>query len=85
VPTAFHAFLHLIATLPRVEDPWPRTVGIGFPFSAAGAGGVLGNVFWARHSVAERNQATSTGGFWGFWAGAVFYLALFANQLLSAR
>jgi hypothetical protein len=83
--TALHALLNLIAALPRVEDPWPRTIGIGFPFPTAGAGGVLGNVFWARRPVAAQNRATSVGDFCGFWAGAIFLLALFVNQLLSER
>jgi hypothetical protein len=80
--TALQALLHLIAALPRVENPWPRSVGLELPFSAAGAGGVIGNVFWARRSAPERDRATSIGGLLGFGAGALAYLALFANQVL---
>jgi hypothetical protein len=32
--------------LPRVEDPWPETVGLGLPFTLAGAGGVLAGVLF---------------------------------------
>lgn len=79
------SLLDLVAALPRVEDPWPKSIGLGFPLSTAGAGGVLANVLWVRRPVAEQNRATNIGGLWGFWAGALFYLLLVVNQLLSTR
>jgi hypothetical protein len=30
--------------LPEVEDPWPETIGLGFPFTLAGAGAIVGLV-----------------------------------------
>jgi hypothetical protein len=82
---AAHALLELVASLPRVEDPWPKAIGLGFPFSTAGAGGVIANVLWARRSADEQNRMTSVGGLWGFRLGAIFYLALSVNQILSVR
>ena len=82
---ALQILVDLMAALPRVEDPLPDSIGLGFPFSMAGVGGVLGNVLWVRQPLSERNRATSVGGLWGFWVGVVFYLALFVNQLLSTE
>ena len=81
---ALRSLIDLAAALPRVEDPWPNTIGLSFPFSTAGAGGVLANVFWARGSAAEQNRVTTLGGVVGFRLGAFAYLALSANQLLSS-
>jgi hypothetical protein len=83
VSTLVHALIDLNAALPRVEDPWPDRIGLGFPFSMAGVGGVLGNVLWARHPPEEQNRMAGIGGLWGFRFGAFAYLALSANQLLS--
>lgn len=80
---ALQALIHSVAALPRVEDPWPESIGLGFPFSLAGVGGVLGNVLWARHPGAEQQRMTSVGGLWGFRIGALSYLALSVNQILS--
>ena len=80
-----HVLLQLVAALPRVEDPWPESVGIDLPFSAAGVGGVLGNVVAAGKSSEERARLTSFVGLWFFALGVLAYLLLIANQLLSSR
>jgi hypothetical protein len=74
----------LIPILPRVEDPIPDTIGVGFIFSTAGAGGVvvlvLGSMLglsgaeldaWARRGVSA-----------GFALGTLFYATALAGQLL---
>ena len=80
--------LHLlgwIASLPRVEDPWPESVGLDLPFSAAGVGGVLGNVVAAGRTPEERARVTGVCGLWFFRLGALAYLLLAVNQILSLR
>ena len=83
--SALHPLLDLITALPRVEDPWPASVGLDMPFSAAGFGGVLGSVIAADRSPDEQARAMSRWGRRFFWLGALSYLFLFVNQLLSTR
>jgi hypothetical protein len=63
----------LAALLPRVENPWPETIGLGFPLSTAGAGGVLAGVLFNEADPRRRDRATRLGAFTGFWLGAVAY------------
>jgi hypothetical protein len=77
------AFLFLASVFPRVEDPWPDTIGLEFPFTAAGIGGVLAGVIYARAREEERNEATGTFGLYGFCLGAVFYALSLLNQVVS--
>jgi hypothetical protein len=84
VSTALHLAFSLNALLPRVEDPWPESVGLDLPFSAAGIGGVLGNLVAAYGSPEEQARATSLWGLWFFRFGALAYLLLLVNQVLSA-
>lgn len=71
-------------TLPRVEDPWPSSIGIELPFTTAGAGGMLGTVVSLHFKPASRDRAVMIGGLLGFWLGALFYLVALANQLVFA-
>lgn len=67
--------------LPRVEDPWPETIGIDFPFAMAGAGGVLKGAFHSGDSKVERDEAIRDGGLLGFWLGVSFYAFSLLNQV----
>jgi len=63
----------LAALLPRVEDPWPDTIGLDFPLTTAGAGGVLAGVLFNEAGPRRRDRATRLGAVVGFWLGAVTY------------
>jgi hypothetical protein len=68
--------------LPRVEDPLPDTIGLGFPFACAGAGGVLAGVVFSSSSAERRDRAMSRGGLVGFQIGAAVYFLALATQLV---
>ena len=67
--------------LPRVENPLPKTIGLGFPFALAGAVGVLAAVIHAEASDARRDRAIRLGGLWGFRLGAAIYAIALAAQI----
>jgi hypothetical protein len=67
--------------LPRVENPLSESIGLGFPFALAGAGGVLGGVVHAKASPAMRDRAIIQGGLVGFSFGVAVYLLALAVQL----
>jgi len=48
--------LVLALLLPRVENPWPETIGIGLPFAIAGAGGVLAGALYVGDSKAGHDR-----------------------------
>lgn len=73
----------LASLLPRVEDPWPDTIGLEFPFALAGVVGVLAGFVRAEASNADRDRAIRQGGLHGFRAGALFYALSLFNQVLS--
>jgi hypothetical protein len=68
--------------LPKVEDPWPSSIGMDLPFTIAGAGGVFGAVVSFHIKPEGRDKAVMLGGLIGFWAGALFYFVALANQLI---
>lgn len=74
----------LVSLLPRVEDPIPDMIGVGFIFSTAGAGGVVMLVFGSMLglSAAELDAWTRRGVCMGFVAGALFYAAALLGQIL---
>jgi hypothetical protein len=72
------AALALVSFLPRVEDPWPDTIGLDLPFAVAGAGGILASAFYASGSKAERDEAIRNGGLCGFWLGVLFMASRFS-------
>ena len=76
----FFALL-LTALWPQVEDPLPDTIGLGFPFAAAGIGGVIAGVARTQAPPAKREQAINKGGLIGFFAGAAFYLVALVVQI----
>jgi hypothetical protein len=61
-------------TFPRVQSPWPESIGLGFPFAMAGAAGVLASMIQPEASQAERDRAIRIGNLWGFRSGAAFYI-----------
>lgn len=77
--------LPLAGVFPRVEDPWPESIGLGFPFATAGVGGVLVDLVLAEASDTRRDRGIRLGGLWGFRIGSLFYLASFVVQLASGR
>jgi hypothetical protein len=77
--------LVLASLLPRVENPWPDTIGIGLPFAIAGAGGVLAGALYVGDSKAGHDRAIRRGGIWGFRLGVLFYVLSFLNQVASTR
>jgi hypothetical protein len=78
----FNPALFIDAVFPRVEDPWPKSIGLGFPFALAGAGGVLAGAFYADAPSARRDRAVSLGGLWGFRLGAALYLLSLGVQIV---
>jgi hypothetical protein len=67
--------------LPRVEDPWPDTIGLGFPFAIAGAIGVLASVVYADAEEDRRDRAIRAGGLMGFRIGAAIYVISLVIQV----
>lgn len=76
--------LILALFLPRVENPWPNTIGIELPFAMAGAGGVLAGFLYSGDSKVGRDGAVRRGGLWGFRLGMLFYILAFLNQVASS-
>ncbi|HEX7245037.1 MAG TPA: hypothetical protein VF245_05665 [Solirubrobacterales bacterium] len=68
--------------LPRVEDPWPSSIGMDLPFTIAGAGGVFGAAVSFHAASERRERAVLLFGFLGFWLGTLFYVVALANQLV---
>lgn len=74
----------LVSLLPRVEDPIPDTIGVGFIFSMAGAGGVVMVVLGSMlgMSATELETWARRGVSMGFVTGALFYAAALIGQIL---
>lgn len=69
--------------LPRVEDPWPESIGLEFPFTMAGAGTVLAGIVYGEASQMRRDRASHRGGIYGFGVGAVIYALSLFSQVAS--
>jgi hypothetical protein len=82
-PFSAYVALLLASILPRVESPLPETVGLGLPITAAGVGGVLMGVLFARSPPPRRERAINLGGFWGFAIGSLAYVVALLAQVLS--
>jgi len=50
-------WLFVLAVLPLVEDPWPDTIGLGFPITTTAAGGVLAGLVFAAATSKRRDLA----------------------------
>ncbi len=71
------------AILPRVEDPWPERIGLGFPFMTSGAAAVAAGAFLVEMRPARRDRIVSRFSQAGFWVGAALYLLSLLNQVAS--
>jgi hypothetical protein len=78
----FFSMLFAGLTLPRVQSPWPESIGLGFPFAMAGAAGVLASRIQPEVLQAERDRAIRVGNLWSFRLGAAFYLLSLAFQVV---
>lgn len=76
-------WLVFASVFPRVEDPWPASIGVGFPFAVAGALGSLADLVYADSSPAQQDRASRKGGVYGFRLGLLIYIASLLVQLLS--
>jgi hypothetical protein len=74
---------HLLeaSIVPRVEDPWPHRIGLGFPLEAAGAFGGLAGMLHADSPGERRERAISRAGLIGFKLGAAWYALALAVQI----
>ena len=73
--------LHAIS-VPHAESPWPESIGLGFPFTVAGAMAMLAMVAMATAPEDRRDRAAVRAAVWGFWAGATIYALLLCFQAL---
>jgi hypothetical protein len=71
------------SVLPHVRDPWPQSIGLGFPFTVSGAATVLADVLYADAPRPSRSQIVSRFGVYGFRAGAVIYLISLLVRVVS--
>jgi hypothetical protein len=68
------ALAFLLASLfPRVENPWPETIGLSLPFALAGAGAILGGVLSFDAPPPRRDRQIRWFGLVGFCFGMAFY------------
>lgn len=77
-------WLLVLAVLPRVDDPWPDTIDLEFPFAMAAAGGVFAGVVCFLAGEEKRERAIKLGGLVGFSVGGVLYcISLLAQVIFS--
>lgn len=70
--------------VPEVESPWPERIGLGFPFTVAGAASMLAGVATAGTSQTRRERWMNLGSLGGFFIGALLYLVALLVQVVSA-
>ena len=78
-----HAVLWLGSLIPHAESPWPTHIGLSFPFTLAGGGGVLANFAFSQHEATERDRAATRWGRDWFLIGVSIYVITLTVQLLS--
>jgi hypothetical protein len=81
---ADHLPLPVATLMPRVEDPWPDSIGLEFPVGLAAAFAVMAGVVKTGASKADRDRAISQAGLTGFLLGAGLYLVALVIQIGSA-
>jgi len=69
--------------LPHVRNPWPESIGLGFPFAMSGAFSMLVGVFSAEVSPERRDRLVNKAGSHGFLFGAAVYVLALLLQLSS--
>ncbi len=73
---------HLSASiLPHVRDPWPQSIGLGFPFTLSGASSILAGVVCAELPQPQRDRIVIRFGVYGSWIGALFHALALLVQL----
>jgi hypothetical protein len=80
---AVYVTLGLAAIVPRVEDPWPDTVGVDLPLTLAAAGAALGGVARSLAAREKQERAIKVGGLIGFCAGLALYFVALLVQVGS--
>ncbi len=76
---------HLIGSiLPHVRDPWPQSIGLGFPFTLAGASSMAAGVVCAELPQPQRDRIINRFGVFGFWGGVLLYAVSLLVQLSYA-
>ena len=70
--------------LPRVEDPWPDTIGLDFPFMLSGACAALAAIVHFESPPAKRGGAVRKSSLIGFCIGALIYVVSLVNAVGSA-
>lgn len=81
---AIAPWLLVLAILPRVEDPWPETIGLELPFFMATAGSVLAAVGSSLVKLERQERAIKLGGVFGFCLGGIFYCVALLIQVVSS-
>jgi hypothetical protein len=76
-------WLLVASVLPRVQDPWPTSIGLGFPFAVAGVAGSLADLVFSESSSARRDRISRKANALGFRAGLAIYGLSLLVQLLS--
>lgn len=80
VPFVFAAFV-AGALLPSIDNPLPDSIGLGFPFTMAGAFGVFVGTVLPEGSAEWRDPAIRRAGRLGFLFGGGVYVLSLVNQL----
>ena len=78
-----HAVIWLGSVVPRVDDPLPHRIGLGFPFTLAGLGGMAGSIACPNATAARRDRLAALLTSIFFWGGVAVYGFAVAHQLLS--
>lgn len=73
----------IVAVLPRIEDPLPESIDMGFPFMLASAFAAFAGIVHANAPRAEWEAAARRGGLRGFQLGTLIYVVSLGNQVLS--
>lgn len=68
--------------LPRVDNPWPESIGLDFPFTMAGAAGVVAALVPSARTAEQRERDIVLFGRGAFAISAVFYAVSLAVQLV---
>lgn len=79
---AIALWLLVLAVFPRVDDPWPDTIDLEFPFAMAAAGAVFAGVVCFLAGEEKRERAIKLGGLVGFSGGSAFYVISLLAQVV---
>ncbi len=77
-----HAVLWFASLFPRVESPLPSQIGLSFPFTVGGAGGIFRDLVRSGRSQPVRRWASIEFGRLGFAFGGIVYCVALIAQLV---